>query len=135
MSMQVTETLKELKLTKQKQALKTGVPFSEWVFSQEDGRPLMENITTRALHKCLEAIGLPKMRTHDLRHTYATTRLLRGHDIADVSYQLGHSSISITYDIYTHWTPGGFKSQIDDLDMQLNDTQMQLESRLRKNEV
>ncbi|MCG6971976.1 MAG: hypothetical protein LJE66_02400 [Desulfobacterales bacterium] len=30
---------------------------------------------------------------HDLRHTYATTRLLSGHNIGDVSYQLGHSSI------------------------------------------
>ena len=130
MSKQVTETLKELKLTKQKQALKNGMPFSEWVFSQVDGRPLMENITTRALNKCLDRVGLPKMRVHDLRHTYATTRLLRGHDISDVSYQLGHSSISITYDIYTHWIPGKFKSQVDDLDMQLNDTQMQLETNL-----
>jgi integrase len=130
MSKQVTETLKDLKLTKQKQALKTGMPFSEWVFSQKDGRPLMENITTRALNKCLDRVGLPKMRVHDLRHTYATTRLLRGHDISDVSYQLGHSSISITYDIYTHWIPGKFKSQVDDLDMQLNDTQMQLETNL-----
>jgi len=132
MSMQVTETLKELKLTKQKQALKTGMPFSEWVFSQEDGRALRENVTTRALNKCLDKAELPKMRTHDLRHTYATTRLLRGHDISDVSYQLGHSSISITYDLYTHWIPGKFKSQVDDLDMQLNDTHMQLESNLEK---
>ena len=135
MSMQVTETLKELKVTKQKQALKTGMPFSEWVFSQEDGRPLRENVTTRALNKCLEKIELPRMRTHDLRHTYATTRLLRGHDISDVSYQLGHSSISITYDLYTHWIPGKFKSQVDDLDMQLNDTQMQLEGNLEKESI
>ena len=127
MSKLLTETLKDLKLTKQKQALKTGISFSEWVFSQEDGRPLRENITTRALNKCLEKIELPRMRTHDLRHTYATTRLLKGDDISDVSYQLGHSSISITYDIYTHWIPGKFKSQVDDLDMQLNDTHMQLE--------
>ena len=65
------------------------------------------------------------MRTHDLRHTYATTRLLRGHDIGDVSYQLGHSSISITYDIYTHWIPGKFKNQVDDLDLQPNATYTQ----------
>ena len=37
------------------------------------------------------------VKLHDLRHTYATIRLLRGHNIGDVSYQLGHSSIKITY--------------------------------------
>ena len=132
MSKQVTETLRELKHSKKKAALKTGIPFSEWVFSQEDGRALRENITTRALNKCLEKIGLPKMRVHDLRHTYATTRLLKGDDISDVSYQLGHSSIAITFDIYTHWIPGKFKAQVDGLDMQLNDTQMQLEGNLEK---
>ena len=127
MSKQVTGTLRELKHSKQKQALKTGISFSEWVFSQVDGRPLKENIVTRALHKCLDKAELPRMRTHDLRHTYATTRLLRGHDIGDVSYQLGHSSISITYDIYTHWIPGKFKSQVDDLDLQPNATYTQPE--------
>jgi len=37
-----------------------------------------------------------------------------------VSYQLGHSSISITYDIYGHWIPGKFKDQVDELDMHLS---------------
>ena len=36
--------------------------------------------------------------------------------MGDVSYQLGHSSIKITYDVYGHWIPGGFKSEVDDLD-------------------
>jgi integrase len=51
-----------------------------------------------------------------LRHSYATIRLLRGHNIGDVSYQLGHSSIQTTYDIYTHWIPGEFKAEVDSLD-------------------
>ena len=36
--------------------------------------------------------------------------------MGDVSYQLGHSSIKITYDIYGHWIPGHFKSEVDELD-------------------
>jgi integrase len=36
--------------------------------------------------------------------------------VGDVSYQLGHSSIKITYDNYVHWIPGKFKGEVDDLD-------------------
>ena len=129
MSKHLTETLRELKREKQKQALRNGTAFSDLVFIRENGKPLNEEIVRGALYRCLEKAELPKMRVHDLRHTYATTRLLKGHDIGDVSYQLGHSSISITYDIYTHWIPGKFKSQVDDLDMQLSATQAQPEKK------
>ena len=64
----------------------------------------------------LTAAGLRRIRVHDLRHCYATIRLLKGHNVGDVSYQLGHSSIKITYDTYAHWMPGNFKSEIDELD-------------------
>jgi integrase len=70
----------------------------------------------KALLASLKKAGLRKIRVHDLRHTYATVRLLNGHNVGDVSYQLGHSSIKITYDIYGHWIPGNFKSEVDSLD-------------------
>ncbi len=60
--------------------------------------------------------GLRRIRLHDLRHSYVTIRLLRGHKIGDVSYQVSHSSLSISYDIYGHWIPGRFKSDVDSLD-------------------
>ena len=66
---------------------------------------------------CLKLAKLRKIRIHDLRHAYATIRLLSGHNIGDVSYQLGHSSIKITYDTYGHWLPGHFKSEVDELDI------------------
>jgi integrase len=59
---------------------------------------------------------LCKICVHDLRHTYATKRLLRGHNAGDVGYQLGYSSIKITFDIYGHWIPEKFKSEVDELD-------------------
>ena len=43
---------------------------------------------------------------HDLRHTYATMLLMAHQSPAYVQKQLGHSSISITVDIYGHWIPG-----------------------------
>jgi integrase len=65
-----------------------------------------------ALKKCLKGAGLRKI----LRHTYATIRLLRGQNVGDICNQLGHSSIKMTYDVYGHWIPGKFKSEVDELD-------------------
>jgi integrase len=89
---------------------------------------LCESALSNALRRCLTATKLRQIRIHDLRHTYATIRLLRGHNIGDVSYQLGHSSISMTYDVYGHWIPGYFKREVDELDRpQLDATQAQPE--------
>ncbi len=64
----------------------------------------------------LEKAGLRKIRIHDLRHTYTTLRISKGNNIADVSKQLGHSSMKITLDTYYHWIPGGKKDEVDELD-------------------
>ena len=125
MTPHLAETLKALKVEKQKEALRSGKPFSEWVFSFNGRNPMTPPTLKTALDACLDKAGLPHMRVHDLRHSYCTIRLLRGHDIGDVSYQAGHSSIKITFDTYTHWIPGKFKDQVDDLDLQPNATHTQ----------
>jgi integrase len=112
----LTDTLKELKLTQKKRAIESGRPFSDFVFASRRGNIFIRVPFEYALRKCLEAAKLKRIRIHDLRHTYATIRLLRGHNIGDVSYQLGHSSIKITYDVYGHWIPGHFKNEVDELD-------------------
>jgi integrase len=116
MTPHLAETLKELRTEQKKRALKKGWSFPDWVFANRKGK-MLRNIAFRdALMRCLDDAGLKRIRVHDLRHTYATIRLLRGHNVGDVSYQLGHSSIKITYDAYGHWIPGHFKSEIDELD-------------------
>lgn len=50
--------------------------------------------------------GLHHRHPHDLRHTYATIMLMAHQSPAYVQKQLGHSSISITVDIYGHWISG-----------------------------
>jgi hypothetical protein len=40
---------------------------------------------------------------------------MRGHNLGDVSYPLGHSSIKITYDVYAHWIHDQLKSEVDEL--------------------
>ncbi len=54
----------------------------------------------------VEAAGLPKIRLHDLRHTAASLALAMGIHPKVVSERLGHSSVAITLDIYSHLTPG-----------------------------
>jgi integrase len=116
MTPHLTETLKALQTAQKKNSLQKGIPFSEWVFANNRGGTLLYKTFRKALLACLKKAGLRKVRIHDLRHTYATIRLLSGHNVGDVSYQLGHSSIKITYDTYGHWLPGQFKSEVDELD-------------------
>ncbi len=54
----------------------------------------------------LTRAGLPSVRFHDLRHTYATPLLTKGVHPKIVSEMLGHSSVSITLDVYSHVIPG-----------------------------
>lgn len=49
--------------------------------------------------------GLPKIRLHDLRHTYATVALGAGVHPKIVSERLGHATIAVTLDLYSHVTP------------------------------
>lgn len=117
-SLHLVETLKDLNLKQRKLSLKKGnggKPF-EFVFANRKGNMLDQCSYNNALQKCLKKAGLPKIRVHDLRHTYATVRILRGHNIADVSNQLGHQNINITMTYYFHYVPGKFKAEIDSLD-------------------
>jgi integrase len=118
MTPHLTETLKKWETEQKKQALKRGVALlnDAYVFATRKGDLLCQIALANALKRCLSAARLRQIRIHDLRHTYTTIRLLRGHNIGDVSYQLGHSGIFMTYDTYGHWVPGHFKSEVDELD-------------------
>jgi len=125
MTPHLTETLKMLLTSQKKLALKNGHQFPPWVFANKKGKIFCEASFKNALNRCLDAANLRKIRIHDLRHTYSTIRLMRGHNVGDVSYQLGHASIKMTLDTYTHWMPGKFKSEIDDLDNIKSDVTLQ----------
>lgn len=57
---------------------------------------------THAFQAALTAAGLPKFRFHDLRHSAATFLIAAGIPLKHVSELLGHSTITITADIYGH---------------------------------
>jgi len=88
-------------------------PFEERL----PGRHLFPGVTQRMVQRAIQrACKLARLRVrnpHDLRHTYATILLMDHHSPAYVQKQLGHSSISITVDIYGHWVPGEGRKNLD----------------------
>ena len=117
MSLQLTDVLKKVLRQRKIDTLKNGWgSFPEWVFIKDNGNPYHESYSRRIFYRALEKAGLRKIRIHDLRHTYATLRITKGDNVADVSKQLGHHSVKFTMDIYYHWIPGGNKNEVDGLD-------------------
>ena len=76
----------------------------EWVFPSPTGGPMSPDSVLHMLHRVLKRAGLPKVRFHDLRHTFATLALQNGVDIKTVSGMLGHFSAGFTLDTYAHVT-------------------------------
>ena len=85
-------------------AQKNKVGSSEWVFPSPTGGPMSPDSVLHMLQRVLKRAGLPRIRFHDLRHTFATMALQNGVDIKTVSSMLGHYSAGFTLDTYAHVT-------------------------------
>lgn len=75
------------------------------VFSTPLGTPLDSANVTKRLQRHLAALGLPRRRFHDLRHSFATYLLSAGTPLPVVSRMLGHTQASTTLNIYAHALP------------------------------
>jgi integrase len=85
----------------------TAYEDSGLVFATRKGTPLdAQNIVNRHFKPFPKQEGLPLIRWHDLRHTCATLLLGRGVHQKLVQHLLGHASITMTLDQYSHWIPG-----------------------------
>lgn len=80
--------------------------FSEWIFHNPTvpELPLSPATAYRRMKTLLRYAGLPSIRFHDLRHTFATHALTSGVDAKTLSGILGHTNASFTLDTYTHVT-------------------------------
>lgn len=76
-----------------------------YVFCAEDGGPLDPAAVSRHFSVLCRQVGVPVIRLHDLRHTSASLGLAAGESLFEVSRRLGHSSIRITADTYSHTCP------------------------------
>ena len=83
---------------------KCKVGNSEWVFPSPTGGPMSPDSVLHMLQRVLKRAGLPRIRFHDLRHTFATLALENGMDVKTISAMLGHVSAVTPLDIYTHIT-------------------------------
>ena len=72
------------------------------IFTSLKGGPMEGHLANEHLKKALRAAGLPNVRVHDLRHTAASLMMERGVHPKLVQEFLGHSSISLTLDTYSH---------------------------------
>ena len=81
----------------------------EYVFPSPNGGPISPDSVNNMLKRVLARAGIPKVRFHDLRHTFATIALQNGVDIKTVSGMLGHFSAGFTLDTYAHVTTSAQK--------------------------
>jgi integrase len=78
----------------------------DYVFTREDGKPYAPDYVTRAFRQAVARAGVPRIRLHDLRHTWASLALAAGINPKVVSERLGHATVSFTLDVYSHVMPG-----------------------------
>ena len=98
MSLELVKILKEWRLACPKGEHNLVFPNSDGGYQDAN------NMIKRRFKPALNRAGINHLRFHDLRHTYASL-LLKGIQMKYVQHQLGHSSIKMTMDLYTHLLP------------------------------
>jgi len=99
--------LKQHKAKQNKNKLLLGPAYNDYdlVVCNGNGNPVDPKDINRDMKYVIQKYNLPKLRFHDLRHTHASILLQLGEHPKVVSERLGHSSISITLDTYSHVMP------------------------------
>ena len=77
---------------------------NEWnlVFTNEIGGHLCHHTVYKHFKKIVKELGLPDVRFHDMRHTYAVISIQNGDDIKTVQANVGHATAAFTLDVYGH---------------------------------
>ena len=102
------EELRRHKVRQAEELLQLGLPQTDHMFvvAQADGQPLKPNSLTHEFARFNAGIDLPRVRFHDLRHSHATHLLASGVHPKIAQERLGHASVAITLDLYSHVLPG-----------------------------
>jgi integrase len=107
LSRRAIAALREHRTHQLEQRLVTGPLWEdlELVFVNATGGSLNPSTQTHSFQETLARVGLPRVRFHDLRHTAATLLLAQGTHAKVVSEMLGHATIALTLDTYSHLVP------------------------------
>ena len=90
------------------------------VFTSELGTPVLHHTLYHNFKRIVESIGLPEVRFHDLRHTYAVAAISAGVDIKTVQANLGHATASFTLNVYAHVTEQMNRAGADKMQQYIN---------------
>jgi len=90
------------------------------VFSTIQGEPIRPNTVTRAWHTLAQRAGVKVIRLHDARHAHASILLKQGIHPKVVQERLGHASIEMTLDLYSHVAPGMQEAAAANFDKMFN---------------
>lgn len=98
------EVLRRLRKAQAAERLAFGPAYrsGDYVFAREDGTPYLPDYITHRFEEIAQSVGLPKAGPHALRHSHASHALAAGVATKVVSDRLGHSSTTITENIYQH---------------------------------
>ena len=116
LSSQLARVLQSLKETRQPETSLTDRPMPDWVFLSPAGHRMTNELIRKSFYACLDAAGMRHVRFHDLRHTFASLLIHQGANVKYIQQQLGHGSISITLDVYSHLFHGDHRHHVSRLD-------------------
>lgn len=103
----VMNKLRERKSQQAADQLRAGAAWSNpWglVFTNELGRYISHKMVRKPYKRIVANMGIPDLRFHDLRHSYAVLSIVNGDDIKTVQENLGHHTAAFTLDTYGHVT-------------------------------
>ena len=101
------ELLRVVQGTQQLARIEAGPLWREtgYVFTLADGSPVQPDVLTKNFRSMVRELAMPPLSFHGLRHAFATMALQAGMNPKIVSEALGHSSVTITLDTYSHVLP------------------------------
>ena len=126
LSTDAVRVLREHRRAQLEERLRAGGAYvdRDLVFASSIGTALEAGTTARTWLRVLAAAGVGHVRWHDLRHAHATLLLRQGVHPKVVSERLGHASIAITLDTYSHVLPGLQATAAESLDVALADPEV-----------
>ena len=108
------ERLRRYRVEQAQRFLAAGVRWgADTLIFDTDGQPWSPSPFGLRFTRLRDAAKLPKVRLHDLRHSFASLLLAGGADLKTVSTALGHATISVTADVYAHVSPAMLKGAAD----------------------
>ena len=117
-SLALTTGMRRHKIEQAKRALARGWRPDDrtLVVCRDDGQPIKPGSVTKEFTRTLARLGFSPLRFHDLPHTHTSQLLLANIHPKMVSERLGHASVSITLDTYSHVAPALHEAFADDIE-------------------